>query len=277
MHSNLDPADFGIVALHERVESWECDFNEHWNARYYARSFDEAAATLPYLPGMVRQARNTPITRLIRFHHELFVGTAVEVRSAQVADGQFAGALAHVLYGSNRMSATALDLGGVSVAGLPQVKEADIGLILPRGLWLRPMPEDWPADTRICETGPLRPTELDHEGQVSFEAIFHRVAIAAHDFANQLGLTEALVREQGISRMAVESRVTVLGSCLVGVPLRVRSHVAHVATRTYGVSHRLETHGSVPLAFVQHGILTVDLKSRKAIRLPDFLLRKLRA
>jgi hypothetical protein len=27
----------GVPTLHTRVESWECDFNGHWNTRHYAQ------------------------------------------------------------------------------------------------------------------------------------------------------------------------------------------------------------------------------------------------
>lgn len=43
--------EIGTATLHTRVESWECDHNKHWNARYYARSFQMAAETVAALAG----------------------------------------------------------------------------------------------------------------------------------------------------------------------------------------------------------------------------------
>lgn len=122
----------GIPTLHTRVESWECDFNDHWNAHYYSRAFQMAAEHVAALgggnPGMGAIA-----LRVIRFHSELHAGAAVELRSARVAGGAHDGAAVHLLGSEGRLSATAFDLPGTGAAQLPAVPADGLSLALPRG------------------------------------------------------------------------------------------------------------------------------------------------
>jgi acyl-CoA thioesterase FadM len=272
MHEKLSPVGFGVATLHTRVESWECDFNAHWNARFYARSFQMAAETVLALPGTSDQSASVPLTRFIRFHRELFVGTAVEVRSALIGAGDYRGAVVHLLSSGNRLSATALDLGGATVSGLPEVEGTGLKIAFPRGLSVREA-ASWEDDrhTSICETGPIRPAHLDHNAELLFEDILRRVAHAIHDHVSALGLDEALLKETGISRMAVESRISRLGWCSVGTPLRVKTRISGIASKSFTVMHLLESHAGQAVAFVEHSLLTVDLKTRRAVEIPHFL------
>ena len=189
------PARFGIATLNTRVESWECDFNGHWNARFYGRSFQLAAETIPQPTGI--DAPQAP-TRYMRFHGELFPDASVEVRSARLV-------------------------------------------------------------------------EMDHKGNLMFEDIMRRVALAIHNHVSALGLDKAYMKESGISRMAVESRVTRLANTPVGAPLRVRSRITRRALKSFIVAHLLETHTGAAIAFAEHSLLAVNLNTRRAVELPAFL------
>lgn len=39
-------SDTGRPSHHTRVERWECDWNDHWNARFYVRSFQATVETV---------------------------------------------------------------------------------------------------------------------------------------------------------------------------------------------------------------------------------------
>lgn len=266
MTDRLHPATFGTPTLHARVENWECDFNGHWNARFYGRSFQLAAEMIAH-PG----GSKTAPTRVIRFHGELFPGAAVEVRSAQLTDGRHPGAIVHALFSGERLSATALDLGGAPVAGLPLISEAAAKLALPRSLDAATAGWTEGCGTSLCPTGPTRPAEMDHRGNLLFEEIIRRVAFAIHNHVGALGLNETYLKETGISRMAVESRVTRIGNVPVGTPLRVRTRITRRAVKSFVVAHLLESHSGAPLAFAQHSLLTVNLNTRRAVELPAFL------
>ncbi len=268
-------SEFGIPTLHSRVESWDCDFNDHWNARFYGRSFQLALETIPTLPGVTDLGEAPPLTRYIRFHRELFVGAAVEVRSARLADGAHAGAILHRLSSLGQLAAMALDIGGIAVRGLlPDVPASAARLALPRGLAGRDDAR-WDSErgATLAETGPIRPWELDHRGRLLFEELVRRVALASHFHVGQLGFTDELRRETGISRMAVETRVTQISDAAAGTPVRIRSRVSQVGAKFFTVTHSVETHAGQKLAFVEHSMVTVDLNARRAIPVPEFLRR----
>ena len=103
--------DGGVPTLHTRVESWECDFNGHWNTRYYARSIEAATAVAAALAGHAATDGSRRLTRHMRFHSELRSGDAVEVRSFRTTDETGAAAIAHAVIEGGRIAATALDTG----------------------------------------------------------------------------------------------------------------------------------------------------------------------
>lgn len=269
----MDVDRIGIATLHTRVERWECDFNDHWNARYYVRSFQMAAERVEVLddeanPGLALQG-----TRHIRFHREMFVGTAIEVRSARVARGKYAGAVVHLLSGDGRLAATALELPGKGARHLPSIDPAIVKPAFPR-LAEEPTALEWLADTpdtRIAESGPVRPAEIDHTGAILVEEIVRRVAYALHHFLDRLGYTPDFLAETGISRMAVESAITPVATCPPGTLLRVRSRVVAVGRKSFTTKHRLETLSGSPIAVVQHSLVAVDLATRRAVEVPGFI------
>ncbi len=264
----MEPGEIGLPTLASRVESWECDFNDHWNARFYARSFQLAAERVATLDGRPNPGMALLASRLIRFHRELFVGTSVDVRSARVADGEHAGAVVHLLSGGGRLSATAIDLPGTGGAHLPAVTAGEIRLALPRAL---AQPAADGADAETAETGPVRPVELDHTGAILYEELVRRAAFGLHGLLDRLGFTPEFTQETGIGRMAVESRLTPLGRCAPGCLVRVHSRIASVGAKSVTTHHRLECDGGAILACVEHGIVAVDLKARRAVELPAFL------
>jgi len=265
--------DAAPPTLHTRVESWECDFNGHWNARYYGRSFqmaceNVAAAASGQNPGLAAIA-----VRHIRFHRELHVGAAVELRSARIADGEHAGAVVHWLSSEGRLSATALDFPGLGGERLPAASSESAAVAFPRGLPASArLSEDASAATAYqAETGPVRPMELDHGGALLFEDVIRRVALSSHGQLARLGFTGAFVKDSGVNRMVVETRVTPQGRCAPGKPLRVRSRLTAVAEKSFATRHRLETAEGETIALVEHTLVAVDLKSRRAVEVPAFL------
>src|SRR5690349_20111893 len=106
----MSTSTIGIATHHTRVESWECDFNHHWNAGYYWRSFQLAAERVVTLDGSENPGAMAITTRNVRFHRELFVGAAVEVRSATIGTGDHKGAVVHLLFSKGAIAAIALDV-----------------------------------------------------------------------------------------------------------------------------------------------------------------------
>jgi len=263
----------GIATHHARVEAWECDYNHHWNARYYFRNFQLASERVVTLDGLANPGAASVVTRTVRFHRELFIGAAVEVRSARISTGQFAGSIVHAMLSEGLVSATALDRPRLPGVGLPAVDAAEVELALPRAA-----PSDMPwdslaADASVCETGTVRPHELDHTGSLLFEEMIRRMSVGVHDQLAMLGFTTEFMKATSISRMTVELTVTPLGICAAGTPLRVRSRISSVRSKSFSSIHWLETPDGSPISQVENTIVAVDLTSRRAVELPDFLLR----
>jgi acyl-CoA thioester hydrolase len=216
-------------------------------------------------PGMALLA-----SRTVRFHRELFVGTSVEVRSVRLDAGEHAGAIVHLLSGSGRLSATALDLPGTGGQALPGVGVDAVRLALPRAAPGAGRDPDAP-EAEVAETGAVRPSEIDHTGALLYEEILRRAAFGLHGLLDRLGFTPEFTSETGVGRMAVESRVEPLGACRPGDHVRVTSRIAAVERKSFSTQHRLQTDAGETVARIEHGIVAVDLKARRAVDLPDFL------
>lgn len=272
MYDKFNPARYGISTLHTRVEKWECDFNEHWNARYYSRSFQQAAEYVATLSGGENPGMSAFSQRSIRFHRELRAAAAVEVRSMRVADGVHAGATVHLLSSAGQLSAAAFDLSGVGAAHLPAVEASALALAMPRGdILVRGGAENLATD-HLTLSGPVRPNELDHTGMILYEAIIARVGHGMYDKLHRMGFTPEFTEKTGIGRMAVQSAVRpVHASCPSGTILRVRSRLLQVGEKVFSTWHCLETINGQPVADVSHDVLAVDLNKRRAVPPPALL------
>lgn len=264
--------ELGLPTHHSRVERWECDFNNHWNTRYYGRSFQMAAETVATGSDGISPGNGIVASRHMRFVGELFDGMPVAVRSGIVEGGVHDGALLHLLSSGNRISACALDRPGRVVAQLPRIAAADLGDVLPRGLDAIPA-DVWDLDRREgrYEIGPLRPADMDHTGVVLFEELIRCFATSIFHQLTELGYTTDFVERTGISRMAVEMRITRHAPLPLGKPLYARARLAHVSGKSFGVAQRLESPSGELLATTEQNLLAVDLNARKAVTVPDFI------
>ncbi|MBL8589251.1 MAG: hypothetical protein JNK46_12035, partial [Methylobacteriaceae bacterium] len=263
--------DAGVPTLHARVESWECDFNGHWNTRFYCRAV-QWAAEVASVAGSERpfdaSARPAP-QRCLRFHRELRTGDALEVRSFRAAE--IGGAnVAHVILHDGRICATALDFGGPTNDVLPLLPDALAPLVGPRGL-----PDaavaPWtalPGRDGVVELGRVAPDEWEASGHLTFEASARRLGPAAQHLAARLGFSTDFSLRSGVGRMLVEMRFEQLGTCASNELLRATSRLASVAAKSYVTQHLITTRGGAPLARFDLCLLAVDLATRKATALP---------
>lgn len=262
----------GIATMHTRVESWECDFNDHWNARYYSRSFQMAAECVASMGGGQNPGMGAIGQRVIRFHRELYVGAAMEIRSVRIEDGEHAGAVVHVLSSGGHLSATAFDLPGTGGEHLPAAPAKALAQALPRGNILAHVQAGPEAADHVTLGGTVRAYDLDHTGALLYEAVIGRIAHGMYDKLNHVGFTADFTRETGVGRMASQSCLRRTGAlCPAGTVLRVRSRIGVVGAKIFSTWHCLETMAGVPLAYVAHDVLAVDLHQRRAVPPPAFL------
>lgn len=270
----MQTTDIGIVSHITRVETWECDFNGHWNTRFYTRAFQQASETIALLEGSThRSPPSDRVTRHIRFHRELLAGAPVLVRSAVVHGGPWDGAVTHWLESEGRLSATALDTSGCTHQHLPPIEDRQAKLALPKGLVNElPPGSAEQGNGRGAYLGVLRPSDCDHTGALTFDELYRYLTYASHDHHVSLGYSPSFTATTGISRMVVETRATWLGQARAGTGMRSTSWLLHAQGKSFSTAHQLEALNGTPIALIELFLVAVDLQSRRSTQVPDFLL-----
>lgn len=269
----MDQVRIGQPTYHTRVERWECDYNDHWNVRFYGRSFQAASETIATHAGGANPGADTIRGRHLRYHRELTVSAPVEVRSAVLTEaGELDGAVVHQMWSSDMLAATALDLPGQG-AHLPLVTPGDVPLAMPRGI-SGPLAENAPApgaDVTEIRLGPVRSEDLDHAGLLRFDILTRHSSNIQHMQLNKLGLTPEFAREHRINRMGVEFRVTRGVSAPAGACLQGRTWLSAIRGKSLWATTRIETDTAETVALFEMCVVTVNLDTRKAVAVPDFM------
>jgi len=267
----MDVGRLGRATLHARVERWECDFNDHWNVRFYVRSFHMAAEVVATPPGVVSVGAGLVTSRYLRFHRELFVNAPVEVRSVIVADGPFQDSTVHLLCSDGRLAATAMERLPAVGATLPRANAHDLALALPRPTSATGGDAAAAGLPAAATLGPIRPAELDHTGALLWEELMRRLSLAAHQHVTRLGFTPDFVRQSGINRMSAEMWVERHAEAVPGTCLRADSRLLAVGRKSFSTEHRIETEGGILLASIRQTLVVVDLTTRRVVETPEFL------
>lgn len=267
----------GIPTFHLRAEAWECDFNGHWNTRYYCRAFQTAAEVAAMLDGNTDRDSLVVEQRQLRFHAELHGGDPVTIRSFDLADKGRTALTAHYMFCNGKVAATALDRGLPHNRHLTALGAADAALALPRGL-TGPATKTWepePERDFLFELGPVRPWELHSDGNMQFWSGVARMSHASHHHDLGIGFTLERMKETGVGRMLAELRYTRLGPCSEGDFLRAASRMTRAAGKAFTTAHFLYTQRGAPVAMLDLCTLAVNMKTRRAIELPGFVTARL--
>ncbi len=263
----------GVATLFLRAETWECDFNGHWNTRYYCNAFQNAASVAATL-GDVRMSLEK---RQMRFHSELKGGYPIIIRSFNTTTQTGEPVIAHIMLRYGRLVATAVDYGSPINPALSHLTTDEATLALPRGITT---PDIAPWDpiakgSPIYELGPVIAEDLSPEGELHFWQGVTRLAQASHHHDLDLGFTLELMEQDHIGRMLAEMRYTKLGSVQAGDFLRIASHMYHAKGKAFYTAHMLYTHRGAPVAMFDLCTLAVDMQARRATDLPDFVFARL--
>ena len=264
-----DGLESGTPTLHARADAWECDFNGHWNTRYYCRTFQTAAEVGAALHGQQDTASVIPSGWHVRFHRELGGGDPIVVRSYQ-AQGQGT----HVLTCHGAVSATAIAYG-LPEHGFPPLPVDLAPRVLPRGL-TDAFPDPWtpdPSAEGVVELGPVQSGETYSDGTLRIDVAAAKLAIPTHHHAMRIGFTLELAEERGIGRMLVELRYRPIAPCSTGTFLRGVTKTTRVEGKAFTTANMLYGHDGMPVAMFELCTLAVDLNTRRAIDVPDFIAR----
>ncbi|ADV00690.1 acyl-CoA thioesterase [Alicycliphilus denitrificans] len=100
---------------------------------------------------------------------------------------------------------------------------------------------------------------------------------ASYDHHVSLGYSPQFIAQTGVGRMVVEMRTTWLGQASAGMGIRSNSWLVHAQGKSFSTAHRLETLSGTPIALVELCLVAVDMQSRRATHMPDFLPAQARA
>jgi acyl-CoA thioesterase FadM len=260
----------GTPTFYTRVEAWECDLNGHWNTRFYARAFEQAACVCTsFLESGI--ASKSIIKRHCRFHGELFSGDLVEIRSFILIMEDGMPAIVHALTSDGKLAATSLDIGSKTNSALETLTQKQADLALPRGLTdieTHNTSENFVTQT---ELGLLHKNDLNPHGTINFETLMARIAIASTHHSACLGFTPTYSKETGINRMLVEMQYKPKNSVSPGDLIRARSSLIALHSKGYITLHSIETHAGVEVANFELLSLTVDRETRRAVAPPAFI------
>ncbi|MEZ5649971.1 MAG: hypothetical protein R3E87_05415 [Burkholderiaceae bacterium] len=273
MSADADICSLGRPTFHARVEAWQCDHNDHWNVRNYMRCFDQASHVVAGIAGTAL-ATEGGLAQHTRYHRELLLTAAVEVRSAVLADGDHAGAMVHLLSSGGRLSATALLQPGLVTDVLPRVSADAVRPALPRGVDGRPHAMAAVAaagDAQVIEHGFVQPHELDHTGSIAIDCLMGRVAAATNFLLHGIGFDPDFMKAHGLTRMGVETKFTRFGRVPAGTRLGSQVWVASGGARYVVLRHRLFEFGGPVVAAVDQSLVIVDLATRRATDVPSIL------
>lgn len=264
-------SDHAQISHFTRVEQWECDYNRHWNTRFYARSFGFAADCC--FSQQIEAARPNLVERHIRFHREMMVGSAIAIYTAQLHED--AQVLVHYLYGNGTLSATAVERYAEPIPnlGLPLVPEADCTEARTRGL----TPErraraidGWDGIEKVPLLT-LRATDLEQTGALLPEVVMRLSATSSHRKLNAVGLTREFSERTGVNRMNAECCISLRGQALAGDIIFAQSRITAAEERNFVAAHRLLNHRCQEVALVELCLLAVDLNTRRVTDVPDFI------
>lgn len=265
----------GHPTFHGRVESWECDFNGHWNTRFYCRSFQTAAEVAAAINGRADPDGVAVTHRHMRFHRELLCNDSFTIDSFDHAV-EDEPVTTHRMFRDGRLLATATDFGLPRNQSLPPLPDDLRRLSGPRGLPMRGQPPAL-AGAQMLELGPALPDEVDAGGGLGFTAAAQRLAVIANHHLTRLGFARDYTIKTNIGRMLAEMRYTRLGPCAPREFLRGTGQIVAASGKSFTTVNLISSHAGAPVAMFETCLLAVNLETRRAVEVPEFVLQAARA
>ncbi len=293
-----------FVTHRGRVDAWECDEHDHLNVRYFVAKADEGLpfvlAEMGYTPAALERTGARP---RVLMHHMRFLREARKATPLTVLSGICRRAPRQLtVYSEIRHSLTGAVLATILTDGALVSREDGTALELaepPRALWcdvphhgaprgLPPDPVVVPADRRAVGAagfveiarGRVRPAECDADGELEPFQYIGRISDGVVNLMAHFQTEEELARRSH----GVEGGALLEFRCAYRAPLRsgslftVHSGLSSVGSKTLNVVHLVYDEESGTCVAVAEGVaVSMDLKARKAIEIPESRRRRMEA
>lgn len=269
------------------TDAWECDQMGHMNVQFYGAKFDEAEAVLLARLGLGEGEPHTRAEQIV-FRKESRVGAALWIESAVIGVDHAGDALRlrHVMYHSP--SAAVAATIDVTIGHLPPavMRAGEAALVAPAEMGAPDLPEPVAAldgvslararALGLVETGVsiIKPDELRAGAMFGRRAFIGRLSEAVgHLIASEDTAAEAL-RARHIGSAALDYRIRWSGPLAPGDVVVLRSGASGTVGRTLRFFHwMLNERTGEPVATVEIIAVYFDMKERKAIPVPDIILK----
>ncbi|MBA5779144.1 thioesterase family protein [Stappia sp. F7233] len=273
-----------VETLFSFVNRWECDENEHLNVQYYFSRFEEADRQFRLLTGLSDALAGPRRCRHVRYHRELCVGHVLLMTSYAAVDGPHMLTIVHELRTDDgALAATAIDGYSAAEGTVRELRRRfkPVELAMPEYAMPRGLPAAVSAmkstldgliagGAAIVNRSTVTPRNLGPEGRADDELAIGRFTEAAPHVWNMTPMTSSWLAERDLGRVAVEMKLAWLGPLKAGDPIIVVSAPIAASRSTFAFRHHLfETRASRLAAVCETVALTMDLKTRKAVPLPD--------
>ncbi len=274
--SNVDLTDLRTIRSN-RVTPAECDDNGHLNVQHYVGRFANPTRT-------VSGQHQTPCGEAavqdmhIRFNRELLAGAETRVHSGIVGKGPYSGRILHCLTADDTASpcATALDMSGTIVAGLPTIDRPAPEYAVPRSLPTDPYRA---VDTdellrkelgiigasQVVEAADCDETEIMAAGPMVGH--FFRAAMHLWQFA---GFERSWFGDNGYGGIAVEMKLTRFAGIRAGRSFAIVSWVPRLTNNLLDLANQMvEVPSGRPVARICAASMIFDRKTRRPVDFPQ--------
>jgi acyl-CoA thioester hydrolase len=294
----------GFITHRGSVNAWECDENDHLNVRFYAAKANEGLPFLLGELGLTRAALRGMDARIrVRAQHMRFLREARKATPLTVAAGIVAASperltvfseLRHSLTGAPLATVvTDLAVQGREDGALRELPAVPAALRCqlpahggPRGLPPGPPvvgpPRDGVQAAGFVEIarGQVRASECDEEGELELHQYIGRISDGVVNLMARFQTEEELSRRShGIEGGALlEFRAVHHLPLRAGALFTVHSGLRAVGAKTLHVVHLVYDEEARACAVSCEGVaVSMDLKARKAIELPEARRRRMEA
>lgn len=270
------------------TDAWECDQMGHMNVQFYGAKFDMAEAVLLARLGLAAGTGGHPLTDQIVFRKESRVGAALWVQSAVIGVDHAGDALRlrHVMYHSPSGSiAATVD---TTVGHLPPAVLAagEAAMIAPAETGAPDLADpvgshdgvdlDRAKVLGLIETGVgvLRPEDLRPGGGVTRQGFISRLSEAVGHLIASEDTAAEFLREKHIGSAALDYKIRLGAPRRAGEVYVLRSGASGTVGRTLRFFHwMLDEASRAPVATVEIVAVYFDMKARKAIPVPEEILK----